>query len=305
VAEKIKSVFSGEPVPSATVILTREYEGEFQVYLLRRCVKSGFMGGFYVFPGGIIDPEDRDAEFWRDHVDMPEFSDISCEAFDPGEVLAFGVAGIRETFEEAGVLLVNRNRPGSSENRFARELRRSGRLQPGWLKAWAGKRNWELAFSALLPWAHWITPVQMKRRYDTRFFIAKIPDGLKCSPDNREMTHGIWVNPQKGLEKNLAGQIPLSPPTLVTLHGLTGVTEFKQVRATSEKNRWGPAIKPRLVMLEKGAVILEPWDPCFEDENPAIDSGALADSVLEVKEPFSRLWNGDGIWKPVRCPDLS
>jgi 8-oxo-dGTP pyrophosphatase MutT (NUDIX family) len=293
-----------DPVPAATIVLTREHQGALQIYLLKRSAGSSFMGGFYVFPGGRVDEEDRDVDFWRSHADMNALSKIARGTLAVEEAVCYAVAAIRETFEEAGALLADRPAPAKLESRIAAMWLRSGDLKPGWLRACAAKNGWFPDFSALLPWSHWITPVLMKRRFDTRFFIVNIPEGMTCSPDRSETTHGLWISPEKGLAENMAGRIPLSPPTLVTLQGLIGFKTFDQVKKGSLANGWGHPLLPRLVVLENEAIILEPWDPCYLDDDVTIDRATLAGSVLGVGEPFSRLWNGEGPWKPVGCPGL-
>jgi 8-oxo-dGTP pyrophosphatase MutT (NUDIX family) len=99
------------PLPAATVILARQHKTELQVYLLKRHAKSGFMAGHYVFPGGILDPEDWNAAVWQRHVDL-NIGDLASrlggEDLTANEKLAYGVAAIRETLEEAGVFLARR-----------------------------------------------------------------------------------------------------------------------------------------------------------------------------------------------------
>ena len=93
------------PSPSATLILAREDEAGIEVYLLRRSAASKFMPGTYVFPGGNLEPEDMDAAYWKNHVDLPE--DQLARALDGAvdRMLPYAVAAIRETWEEAGLLL--------------------------------------------------------------------------------------------------------------------------------------------------------------------------------------------------------
>jgi len=289
-----------EPVPAATVVLVREEAGELQVYLLRRSRQSDFMGGFYVFPGGAVGPEDQEAEFWQHHSKSDDFTRITRGQLTAAEALAFMVAAIRETFEEAGVMLAGNFQTGRSETGITDIRFRAGGLKAGWLKTFLQAQDRSLSFSGLLPWSHWITPVLMSRRFDTRFFIVKMPKGQVCRPDNTETTHGIWINPRNGLQENMDGRIPLSPPTLVTLHGLLGYASFEQVEAVAMARGWGRTTLPRLVPLEDSAVIVEPWDPAYADSRIEIDPDALPESVQEVGAPFSRLWLKDGFWKPVQ-----
>jgi hypothetical protein len=141
----------------------------------------------------------------------------------------------------------------------------------------------------------------MPRRFDTRFFVAALPEGQDGRPDMRETTEGLWVSPQQALAGNLAGRIPLSPPTLVTLHEFLKYPTLDALQGGLEGREWGEPIFPRLVVLGKGAgsIIVEPWDPMYGREDLRIDANKLPGSLLPAGVPFSRLWNEGGIWKPV------
>jgi hypothetical protein len=215
------------------------------------------------------------------------------------EILYYGVSAIRETFEEAGIFLGRRMREGDRSFEKACEVRASDELASGWLREWVENGSWTLAFSMLARWAHWITPEAMPRRFDTRFFVASMPDGQTCVPDLRETTEGIWVNPEQALVGNLRGEIPLSPPTLITLHELLSYSTMEDLRKALEKRSWGEPLLPRLVRLPRGAVIVEPWDPMYSEEFE-IDEGRLEGAVPPLGEPFSRIWYHEGIWRPVR-----
>ena len=178
-------------------------------------------------------------------------------------------------------------------------MRTAGRLEPGWLQQAAREHNWQLAFSKLQPWSHWITPELMERRFDTRFFIVEMPADQECQPDYLETTDGIWVGPHEGLAGNLSGRLPLSPPAVVTLQTLSGFTGLEKLKEGMAGRGWEEAIVPQLVLLEQGVIILEPWDPCYGDEEVVIDRAVLSNHVLKPGEPFSRLWNDNGLWKPV------
>ena len=149
--------------------------------------------------------------------------------------------------------------------------------------------------------AHWITPELMRQRFDTRFFTAVMPDNQVCRPDTRETVKGIWISPEDGLVGNLTGEVPLSPPTLVTLHELLEYSDFNDLQAAGEHRQWGPARLPRLIPLERGVVIVEPWDPMYSEAKIDISPSELATCVLPVGESFSRIWFDDGVWKPVKC----
>jgi hypothetical protein len=121
----------------------------------------------------------------------------------------------------------------------------------------------------------------------------------ECSPDKEETTHGIWVTAEQGLAANLSGEIPLSPPTLVTLHELLQHKTLNELQDEVSRRGWGEPRLPRVIPVEKGAVIIEPWDPMIHEKDVGLDPAALAKLVLPVGEPFSRLWLYEGIWRPV------
>lgn len=287
--------------PAATVILAREHGGNLQIYLLKRNLKSGFMAGNFVFPGGTVEDEDRQFDIYKNHSDLvpDEIFHLLGGDLSTAEALAFGVAAIRETLEEAGVFLAKKNdQPDVSLNHI-RRLRLSANLSKDWFVKMVAETNWQLAISKLSRWSHWITPALMKRRFDTRFLLAVMPAGQFCRPDCRETVQGLWISPKEGLEGNLAGKIPLSPPTLVTLHELLKYPNLENLRIESKGRQWGQTILPRLVPLAKGALIVEPWDPMYYENEIIVYPEDLAESVLAVGESFSRILYDGSLWKPV------
>jgi len=287
--------------PAATVILTREYEGKLQIYLLKRNVKSGFMAGNFVFPGGTVEVEDRQFDVFKNHSDLSsaEIYHRLGGSLSEAEALAYGVAAIRETLEEAGVFLAHKNDQPDASLEHVRNLRLSDNLTKNWFVKLVVKEKWQLAISALSRWSHWITPELMKRRFDTRFLLAAMPAGQFCRPDCKETVQGLWVSPKEALQGNLAGKIPLSPPTLVTLHELLKYLNWEDLQIESKRRQWDQTIMPRLVPLAKGAVIVEPWDPMYRQKEIIIYPEDLATSVLTVGESFSRIWYDGGLWRPV------
>ena len=201
------------PVLASTVILIRDTDGPFQVYLLKRSSRSGFMPGNYVFPGGVVDPEDMGLDIWKDHVDMDpgQIKRRFGRGLDMEDAMAHGIAAVRETFEEACLFLADNTGRAGNDLETLQEPRLNGNLPGNWLRHLVLSGDWTVTLSALAPWSHWITPETRSKRYDTRFFAAFMPEGQECRPDNRETTHGIWVSPEEALRGNLKGEIPLSP----------------------------------------------------------------------------------------------
>ena len=286
---------------ASTVILTRQQASGLEIYLLRRNLKSRFFPGTYVFPGGAVDPQDQDLIFWSSHVDLDprQISErIGGGELSDEDALGHGIAAIRETFEEAGVLLVQRaGKKHEEAEKFCR-LRSQGNMPNSWLKEWVTRAGDDLSLSSLIRWSHWVTPEAMKPRFDTRFYIGLMPFGQECYPDTREMTAGVWIRPEDALIGNLRADIPLSPPTLATLQELLPYENLSALEERAQKKTWGEARLPRFIPLEEGAVIIEPWDPVF-DREVEVNPARLEKQVLPVGHPFSRLWLHGGIWKPV------
>ena len=286
--------------PSATVILVREKEASLQVYLLRRSGKNVFFPGYYVFPGGIVETDDHIGSAWVEFADVSQaiFLEKLGGGLNTEEAVTFAVSAIRETFEEAGVLFAKRKDHYKEELKGLCERRMGEGLPKGWFRASVLSGGWVLTFSRLGRWAHWITPRLMRSHFDTRFFVAFMPKDQSCRPDDREMTHGIWISPENALKGNHEGEIPLSPPTLVTLQELLAYKDQSKLETVVKTRHWGEARFPRLVPLPDGALILQPWDPMRYRE-VTVNVEGLDQMILPVGAPFSRLWLHKGIWHPV------
>jgi 8-oxo-dGTP pyrophosphatase MutT (NUDIX family) len=292
-----------EALPAATLILVRQRREGFQVYLLQRHGKSGFMAGHYVFAGGTLDPDDWRFDVWKEHVDLNGASltarlggDLTLE-----EIVAYSAAAIRELLEEAGVFLANRlNQSRLDLSRILR-LRTAKDLPPEWFLNLVVSEGWILAVSALSRWSHWVTPQLMKRRYDTRFFLAVLPPGQTGNPDNREITRGIWAHPLEALAGNLTGQIPLSPPTIVTLQEISKYPTLDDLKQATRARSWQLPNLPRLIPLEKGFVLIEPWDAQYHQAHIEIHAADFKDAVTIAGEPFSRIWYDGRLYRPIRA----
>jgi 8-oxo-dGTP pyrophosphatase MutT (NUDIX family) len=283
------------PSPAATLILARQPRSEIEVYLLRRSTSSKFMPGVYVFPGGSVDPDDMNVAFWLKHIDLPSAQVPLALDGSASRMLPFAVAAIRETWEEAGLLLATPLPKIESARRvdtrgipFSRRVRSDGLC---------------LSVSKLGRWHHWITPELMPRRFDTFFFVASVEANQVCRPDDHETVHGLWINPRQALVENARATVPLSPPTLVTLHQLMRFADLDELMADVRSRRWPPAIMPRLWPLERSALIIEPWDPDYNRDEVSVDLNRLDADLLPVGAPFSRLWRREGVFRPVRRPE--
>lgn len=236
-------------LPAATVVLLRDASCGPEVLLLQRLRSAGFVPGAYVFPGGRVDPADASPALlaWCDGVE------------GTGPASMFRLAALRETFEETGVLLA---RAGSgSEVRAVTGDPALARWREALLRGEAvllevveslGAR---FALDELVPCAHWITPLAEPRRYDTHFFLARIPAGVEVEIDPREMAAAVWLTPARALERFQAGELPLVFPTVATLESLTGYGTAEEALA-GFRGRTITPILPRLVRTAAGVGIV-------------------------------------------------
>ncbi|PYR69660.1 MAG: NUDIX hydrolase [Acidobacteria bacterium] len=267
--------------PASTVVLLRP-ANPFDVFLVRRSDSIAFMGGAHVFPGGGVDDEDR-----LDDIDA--LSDGSAEAAAlmsdvPREVaLAHHVAALRELFEEAGVLLA-RQVPTQQLERYRRDLL-AGQTTFGDIVR--GERL-RLAFDELAYFAHWVTPEIETRRFDTRFFIARSPEGQTPVHDEGETSHSEWFAPLAAIERCRSGVISLPPPTWTTLSMLSRFGSIDEVFGWARRKPI-PRVQPRFEKRGDQTLLFYPGDPMY----PAVEGFDAAETrfVLENRR-----------WRPVR-PD--
>ncbi|GLY68640.1 NUDIX hydrolase [Amycolatopsis taiwanensis] len=230
------------PRDAATVVLLRDSDQGLEVFLLRRVAAMAFAPGMTVFPGGGVDQRDADESVrWAG----PEPS-VWAEEFAATEPLgrALVCAAVRETFEESGVLLAGTEK-GVVEDatRFgdARQALVSRELS---LASFLRDEGLILRADLLRPWAHWITPAQEKRRYDTRFFVAVLPDGQHADGVTTEAESAGWQRPQDALADAEEGRSMLMPPTW---HTLTELAKFPSAADVLAADRTIVPITPTIV----------------------------------------------------------
>ncbi len=277
---------SAIPKKAVTVILLRDKKPEgFEVFLLKRHEKSSFMGGNYVYPGGRVDRDDGSLDTCGlcKGLTSDEASRILAASFSPEESMAHWIAAIRELFEEAGILFAYTAKGNaidfSSSADQERFLHYRHALQKGEMTICqvAQEENILFAVDQLCYYAHWITPEAHTYRFDTRFFIARHPEGQVASHDMKETIAGTWITPHGALDENLHGEIALAPPTVKTLEDLSRFQSIDQVFESLKRNAIKP-ILPFLTTISGDTFILFPWDADYENfvrgEIPAsIDHG--------------------------------
>jgi 8-oxo-dGTP pyrophosphatase MutT (NUDIX family) len=181
-----------------------------------------FAPGAYVFPGGSVDPADYDAPVGWHGPDPAEFG--ARLGASPEMARALVCAAVRETFEEAGVLLAGAPDGGpvadpSDPSLSSWEADRAALVAGDvTLAELLSRRGLVLRADLLAPWARWITPEGEPRRFDARFFAAALPAGQVATGHAAESDRIAWLRPADAIESARAGQISLLPPTATTLH---------------------------------------------------------------------------------------
>ncbi len=303
---------SGVPVrDAATVMLVRDAPtgergpddpGGLEVFMLRRNLQSDFVGGAYVFPGGGVDDEDRVADLEAVCTGRSD-AQASAQLGIASGGLAFWVAAIRESFEEAGVLLaydghahghqglIRFDDPAVIE-RFAehRSSVDSGRRR---LIEVCRDEGLHLAVDSMHYFSHWITPEGPTRRYDTRFFVARAPDAQVPVHDDHEVIANLWVRPSEALAAHRAGEFEMIFPTVRSLIALERFARADQLMAAAAAIAEVPAILPRIVDDEGGAGgvrIVLPGDPGYDD---------LVSASVPAGLPLTALSGADRVGDPA------
>lgn len=224
------------PRPAATIALVRDGDvGRLEVYLLRRSLALEFAPGATVFPGGGVADGDHDPALVR-YCDGRGEADASLELGYPPGGLAFWLAAVRECFEEVGILLAvgDDGRPLHPDATLAHRLAayRAALLHDEEdLRSVCERLGVRLDLGSMRYFGHWITPPVLSRRYDTRFFVAPLPDGQTPDPDRGELVAGVWCTPDEALEGFREGRIDLITPTERTL---VAMARFDSTRALLE-----------------------------------------------------------------------
>jgi len=212
----------------ATVMLVRDddaSERPLEVFMLRRHPSTAF-GSVHVFPGGVVDAADHDLAL---DARCPGLSDPEASAQLGVEAggRAFWVAAMREAFEEAGVLLA-RTATGAYvrfddhpdvEARFDAHRRALNAGERSFLEV-LDDEDLTLALGDVQYFAHWITPVGEPKRFDTRFFLARAPEGQAYAHDDGEIIGSEWVRPADALRRHRAGDFAMIGPTVVSLQDI-------------------------------------------------------------------------------------
>ena len=219
--------------PAATVVILRDGPDGIEVFMVERHREIEFASGALVFPGGKVDPEDSDSAW----------AELAAEAPAAPDRSLFVAAG-RETFEEAGLMLARRH--GTQAILDANDAHRlveahRARLLNGEVTFVDIIRSegLELAADLMVPFAHWITPERVPKRFDTHFFLIAAPVAQLGAHDGGESVEGLWITPQQALSDAGAGTRTL---VFATRMNLSKLARYRTVGEAVDATRSKPVV---------------------------------------------------------------
>jgi len=203
-------------IPAATLILYDESEPGPPLHLMiERSAAMAFMPGALVFPGGRIEPGDREIAA----------AGLAANAPDDAADAAARVAAIRETLEEVGIAVGIRPVP-DAETILAWRAALKEKAEFSKLLG----TSYSLDLAALLPFAHWLPKVPAPRRFETRFYLAKRESDEVAVHDEDEAAHHVWLSAAQALEDGEQGRHTLMFPTMANLARLAAHPSFGLVQ---------------------------------------------------------------------------
>src|SRR6195952_5520121 len=236
------------PRAASTILLLRDNANanEIEVFMMVRHYEIDFNSGALVFPGGSVDAGDKD-------IAAKPALHAGGEGLDEA-TLNFRIAAIRETFEESGILLA---RPRGSNTLI--DAKRASEISAAHRTALCESKisfaqiltdhQLVLALDLLVPYAHWITPEGMPKRFDTWFFLAAAPHEHIGAHDGKESTDSIWVPPREALAGGESGRFKLPFPTT---RNLIKLGKHRTVRAALDEAHGKPVVTVMPVMTRNG-----------------------------------------------------
>ncbi len=259
------------PRPAATVTLVREApQGKgFEVLMMQRNFQSVFVPGAYVFPGGAVDARDSSADIAALCTGLTD-AEASRKLGVASGGLAYWVAAIRESFEEAGILLACDDKgeivtlDDSDSARAARFHAYRSRVEHGEhpFSDMLQDEGLRLPLQQIAYFSHWITPVGPPRRYDTRFFVAVAPAAQQSLHDNGETIAHLWLRPGEALSLHKQQKFDMRTPTVNTLRLFAEHDTIDSLMTCMRALGDIPVIAPR---MDKDGRRLLPGMPGYEE----------------------------------------
>lgn len=254
------------PLPSATIMLLRDGAGGLEVFMVKRHYRIDFASGALVFPGGKVDPPDHD----------PALA-ARCGGIPDGgkDTLRYRVAGIREAFEECGVLLARERDggavlPGARQGDIGRRYRAAVAAGEITMLEVVERENLILDTDGLVTFAHWVTPELLPKRFETFFYLAPMPGDHAARHDGSESVDSCWIRPGDALADAAAGEVVIVFPTRLNLEKLA---RADTVSAALELARTEPVVTvmPTPVQTREGVMLRIPADAGYTTTEGPVD----------------------------------
>jgi 8-oxo-dGTP pyrophosphatase MutT (NUDIX family) len=236
--------------PAATVIIARAAAagGAPEIFMLRRTSRAAFAGGMYVFPGGRVDSDDH-LHKYDAYRHGPDEAQLQQQQALGHEWRGYWIAGIRETFEEAGLLLAYTDSgqllsfDQRNEARFEtyRHQIHDGELS---LDELCHRESLRLAVDHIHYVNRFVTPAGRPRRFDTRFFLAEAPTDQTGLHDDKETVESIWISAADALARHAAEEFDLMVVTRMQLEMLAAQTTLPALIAWAKSNTSFPVYRP-------------------------------------------------------------
>ncbi|MCK9993607.1 MAG: hypothetical protein Dbin4_02127 [Alphaproteobacteria bacterium] len=246
------------PVAAATLMLIRDGADGLEVFMVERHHQIDFATGALVFPGGKVDKADFAPGVRERCENASQFNDLD---------LALRVAGIREAFEECGVLLAH-DAGGSglvtAQRLLGLEHYRK-KLVDGEVTMldFLLKEDLVLLPSALVHFAHWITPPMVPKRFDTHFFIIEAPIDHIALHDGHESVDSVWIKPAKVIEEGDAGRRTVIFPTRLNVLKLGRSNTVAEAMATARASKV-VTVRPEMIKREDGPYLKIPEEAGYD-----------------------------------------
>ncbi|MEU2428995.1 NUDIX hydrolase [Streptomyces sp. NPDC007861] len=258
--DRIRALAAGEltavtPRRAATVMLLKDTPEGPAVHMLRRRASMAFAGGAYVYPGGGVDERDSRPVRWAGPA-LAEWT-VRLGVDDEAAAQAIVCAAVRETYEEAGVLLA-----GETADSVVGDT-----TGDDWEADRAALVDRELSFAEFLDrrglvlrsdllgaWARWITPEFEPRRFDTWFFVAALPEGQRTRNASTEADRTVWIRPADAAAGYDKGELLMMPPTIATLRALGRYEAAADALAAARDQDLTPILAQ--ARLEEGRLVL-------------------------------------------------
>ncbi|MFJ8047584.1 NUDIX hydrolase [Streptomyces luteogriseus] len=252
--DRIRALAAGTLTPvtpkrAATVMLLKDSGSGPAVHMLRRRASMAFAGGAYAYPGGGVDPRDDDHHvrwagptraWWADRLGVDETA-----------AQAIVCAAVRETYEEAGVLLAGPAADsvvGDTTGADWEADRAALVARDLSFAEFLDRRGLVLRSDLMGAWTRWITPEFEARRYDTWFFVAALPEGQRTRNASTEADRTVWITPDEAAAGYDEGELLMMPPTIATLRQLTAYeTAARALEAAPERDLTPVLATARLV----------------------------------------------------------